>query len=217
MTTDEAYDSILATQPHILYLTGKTCTGKTTFSDRLRQALGYQVVELDEVVREAVVGPFNLKKVEGDVFNSVYKYADNPEWVDLFVAKARGHIQELLTQGTKVIVDGAIGNVGVVHSIFDGMPDTTFLYFHPGKNSPAYTRNLTARFMGTTPRDRNGLPNTFWGYIDREAFAQFCKDKNLTSQLRHGIASYAEYSHQQSVERMLALRQEFPSLQVIDI
>lgn len=217
MTTGEAYESAAAHKPSVIYLTGKTCTGKTTFAGRLRASVGYEVVRLDDIVHDAIIVPLNLQKIEGDVFVSVYKTADNPEWRELFVAKVREHIQNLLAQGKKIIVDGAIANVTVVHDIFQDLPDTVCIYFHPGKSSPTYVRNLTNRFMGTTAQHRNGLPNAFWKLVDPEAFAQFCKDKIMTPPLERTIATYAEHSHQESKKRLVAFQQTFPSLWVVEV
>jgi guanylate kinase len=217
MSIDELYDLIKAKQPPILYLTGKTCTGKSTFSSRLHAASGYVIIELDSVVNEAVIKHLSLQDIEGDVFVSVYKTADHPEWTDAFVMAARQRIQALLAQGKKVIVDGAIANPGVIRCVFDGLPDRLFIYFHPQAASSDYRRNLTSRFMGTGAHDRNGLPNAFWECIDKALFARFCQDRVLTSRLVQGIADYAQHSAIESATRLESLQAAFPAITIVKV
>ncbi len=217
MTTNEAYEQVYSEQPPLLYLSGKTCTGKTTFSDRLRASCGYEVVELDEVVVDAIVKPFGLQSSQGDVFVSVYKAADNAEWIDIFATEAQKRIKSVLAQNKKVIVDGAIANPKVIQRIFDGLPNTIFIYFHPLGSSADYRHNLTKRFNSTTARDHNGLPKAFWKCIDQGSFARFCKDKIITPQLEENIANYARLSSQESIKRLEALHRSFSHIIVVDV
>jgi adenylate kinase family enzyme len=217
MTTDQAYELVRVEQPAILYVTGKTCTGKTTFSKRLSRTGGYHSLALDEIVRDSVVVPFGMQSQEGDVFVDVYKTATNAAWIDSFVAETRRRLQQRLDSKQKLILDGALANTTVLRRIFDGLTDVISLYFHPQKTSTAYVRNLTARFRATSADNHNGLPNTFWSYIDHAAYAQFCRDKNITPALEKGIRRYASHSSEESSKRIQGLQEALPRLQVVEV
>jgi hypothetical protein len=217
MTTDEAYRQMHSLQPSLIYLSGKTCTGKTTFSDKLKVACNYDVIELDTVVNDAVIKPLDLHDAEGDVFVSVYKTADNAAWIDPFVIEAQRRIRSLLGQHKKVIVDGAIANPAIIHRIFDSLDDLTFMYFHPSAGSENYVRNITNRFKTTTTNHRNGLPNAFWGCIGQDAFADFCKNGAMTPPLVTGIHRYAELSSDESMKRLKVMQENFSGIRVVTI
>ena len=217
VTSNELYHQVRDTQPPILYLTGKTCTGKTTFSDRLRVDCGYEVINLDDVVNDSIVKPQSLQASQGDVFVSVYKTADNAEWIDTFANAAQKRIKDLLARDKKVIVDGAIANPRVIQRILDNLPAALFVYFHPIPSSADYLRNLTNRFMGTTADNQNGLPLNFWNCINQDLFAGFCHDRVITTELEQGIARYAQQSAESSIERLETLRKDFPKIAVVEV
>lgn len=217
MTTAEAYKQVYSQQPPVVYLTGKTCTGKTTFSNQLRSSCDYDVIELDEVVYDAVITPFDLESRQGEVFVSVYKTMDNPQWLELFVTATQTRIRDLLAQNKNIIVDGAIAKSEIIRNVFDDLPDVTIVYFHPGKSSATYVRNLTSRFKDTTAHNRNGLPDAFWRYIDKGSFARFCQDRVITPQLEHSISAYAEHSWQESAKRLEVMQKDLPSIMVVEV
>lgn len=47
MTVEELYQTIARQKLPVIYLSGKTATGKSTFGRKLRDSLGYQVIELE--------------------------------------------------------------------------------------------------------------------------------------------------------------------------
>jgi len=217
MTTDEMYQYAYNKEPQLLYVSGKTCTGKTNFSKRLSASSGYRVIELDKVVLEAIVNPFDLQGSQGDVFLSVYKTADNAGWIDIFVTEAQKRIKDLLMRSKKVIIDGAVANPTIMQKIFDGLPEVLCIYFHPLEASPNYQRNLTNRFKDTTAQNENGLPKAFWECINKESFARFCSDRSITPELEQGIRLYAQRSSQESVVRLGTLQKSFPHIMVVEV
>lgn len=217
MTINETYQQVCNTQPPLLYLSGKTCTGKTTFSDRLKVACAYEVINLDDVVNDSIVKPLGLQDSQGDVFVSAYKTADNALWIDIFVQEAQSRIKGLLTQHKKVIIDGAIANPEVITRLFDGLPDVLFVYFHPGTSSRDYLRNLTSRFKDTTADNPNGLPNNFWSCVDQDQFMRFCQDKVITAELKQSIARYAQQSSESSIKRLETFHKDFPDIIVVSV
>lgn len=216
MTIEDAYRQITARPAAIVYLTGKTCTGKTTFANRLAQGFGYEIIQLDHVVHDAVIQPLGLKD-RGSTFVSVYKTADQPEWVQRFVDEAQRRINALLARRKKIAIDGAVPNLDVARQLLHGLPHVQTVFFHATPNSATYIRNLTARFIDATLENGNGLPKNFWQYIDTAAFHQFCQDKLLTPALQTSIHAYATYSTQNSAERLQECQRAFPHLLIAEI
>lgn len=217
MNTRDAYSMVLEHHPQLIHINGKTCTGKSTFASGLTADCNYRVIELDQIVSTNIIDVFGLQQTSGDVFRTVYKTADNDEWMDIFVSTVRTQIQNLRKQDNKVIVDGALANPKVIRAIFDDYPETMYLYFHPEEGSALYRQYLKDRFMNATARHRNGLPNAFWDCIDKPAFARFCQDRILTPQLREQITQYANRSSQDSVSRLKLLQESIPSFLIVRV
>ena len=217
MNIADASQFVAATKPSLLYISGKTCTGKTTFSQKLAGRDGYAVIVLDKIVREAVTTPLGLQDKIGDVVVSVYQTADVPEWVDRFVDKTRERIAEYRAQEMPVIIEGAVSNPEVLTRIFAGYPDAQTLYFHLKETGSMYPRNLLSRFMGTSATNDNGLPNAFWDCIKPEDFAHFCKDGIVTPSLQEGIDSYCAAARGSSAKRLALFQQHLQNLQVVEI
>ncbi len=60
MKKEEILAEIENQKTRIVYVSGKTCTGKTTFANEVH-ALGYVGIELDKIVTTAVIEPFNIQ------------------------------------------------------------------------------------------------------------------------------------------------------------
>lgn len=54
MTVTKIYQDIANQKPPVIYVSGKTSTGKSTFGRRLHDELNYQVIELEAVLLEIV-------------------------------------------------------------------------------------------------------------------------------------------------------------------
>src|SRR5579863_8708520 len=93
MNVDEAFTFVKNTKPGLVYVAGKTSTGKSTFADRLYTRLGYQVINLDAIVDEAVIQPFRLKD-RGEAFGEVYKERSQTIWIEAFTGAARTAIKQ---------------------------------------------------------------------------------------------------------------------------
>jgi len=217
MTDQEATQIVATKKPSLLYITGKTSTGKTTFAMELSKRYGYHIVVLDEVVKEAIIQPLKLENKQGDVFVSVYRMNDRPEWIDRFVMAVRARIEQYVSQGVPVLIEGALANTDTIARIFAGYPDAQVLYFHPKAEHSRYAQNLQKRFMGTNATDRNGLPNGFWKHIPSEAFTQFCADRVITPELQQAIDAYCRESTKESHQRLAMFQQHLSDLHVVEI
>lgn len=215
MTKEEIFNRIKAERPPVIYLSGKTSTGKSTFAAHLKTDIGYEVIELDEVVRKAVIEPLNLTD-RGKVFIEVYRERNQGDWVGRFVTATQLIINEHVEQNKPLIIEGAVANPKTLQEIFASFPNFYFIYFHP-TNLEAYKNNLRSRFEQTSRDSSAGLPVKFWDLISKDQFAQFCKDRIITPELDSAIESYAALSAEGSVNRLNEFRQKFQNIKVVEV
>jgi tRNA uridine 5-carbamoylmethylation protein Kti12 len=86
MTPVEAKEYILKKQTRLVYVSGKTCSGKTTFSSDLEKE-GHTRIELDKIVMESVVHAFRVEPGVG--FLTAYRGEGPEEQTASFVATAK--------------------------------------------------------------------------------------------------------------------------------
>jgi gluconate kinase len=214
LTIEEAYATIAQQQPRLLYVAGKTSTGKSTFAQRLRDALGYAIIELDDVVKQDIIPAFDLTD-EGTAFVELYKERHNPELTAAFEAAAKARIDGQLAT-TPVVVEGALAHPDGLKALFRHHPDFTFLYFHP-KQLHVYERNLTSRFMTVHQGYLAGLPIGFWEIMGKDTFEEFCRTHELSSAAKHAIHKYACASQAVSSKRLHRFATSFPEIIEVDI
>jgi len=217
MNSEDAFRFVAKTKPSLLYITGKTCTGKTTFARRLAELHDYQVIVLDDIVRQAVVRPLGLQAQEPEVYVSVYRTTERPEWIDRFVNEVRKQIAACFEHQQPVLIEGALANTDTIQRIFAGYPTAQVLYFHPAAIDSRYIQNLTERFKGSSADDPNGLPLGFWEHIARDDFDQFYRDGIVTDTLQESIAAYAQESAEASSKRLAMFQQHLSNIQVVEI
>jgi predicted kinase len=115
MTIDDVYAHLQKTMPKVVYLSGKTSTGKSTLAQKLHTTANYQIVELDTVVVQSVIEPLALTD-GGQVFVEIYKKRKQLDWIKRFIQAARQRILDHIAAGHPVIIDGAIANVETINS-----------------------------------------------------------------------------------------------------
>lgn len=210
MTVEEIYKDIATQKPPIIYVSGKTSTGKSTFGRRLRDHLGYQVIELEAVLLEIV------KKHgfdEQTTFRKVLYDAGEFEAKTLFTNATDHIISDALANNRPVVIEGAVANVETLQRILRPTPKLFFLYFHPN-DIEIYIRNLTKRFMESGEESYGGLPLKFWQHVDDAEFKNFCKTRELTKGLKESIRQYALASQKESFVRLAEFREKFKTIVV---
>lgn len=213
MTVDEIYQDIIKEKPPVIYVSGKTSTGKSTFGRRLRDQLGYQVIELEAVLLQ-IVKEHGFD--EQTTFRKVLYDTGEFEAKTLFFDVTDRIISDALTSDHPVVIEGAVANTETLQHILRSAPHLFFLYFHPD-DIEIYIRNLTNRFMESSEESYGGLPLKFWRLVDDEEFKNFCKTRALTEGLRASIRQYALTSQQESLTRLAAFRQRFEKIIVAEI
>lgn len=215
MTTEEAFRYIQEHKPQIVHESGKTSTGKTTFAHRLETENGYKLVQLDQVVHEAVVRPYALRD-EGQVFVEIYKNRQKLLWIDKFVSAAQKVILEHLANHRSVVVDGAVANIDTLGQLFSKLPDFEFIYFHP-VNLENYEQNIKNRFLSANRNDNAGLPSKFWNLIEGESLEEFYNNGVVTPYVEDAIKEYAKISQHESLNRLTKLKGSFQDIKIVEI
>lgn len=213
MTVAEIYQTISTQKPPIIYLSGKTSTGKSTFARRLRDELGYKIIELEAVLL-SMVKEQHLD--EQSTFRTVmHGTEESPEKTN-YLQITSALINEALKNNEPVVIEGAIANVETLQRVLQPATPLLFLYFHPD-DMTTYVRNLTNRFMEADENSYGGLSMNFWKGIDADEFKTFCKTRKLTPVLEAAIRDYALNSQKSSTSRLEESRRLFGDIMVVDI
>lgn len=215
MTFDEALKFVRESQPDILYIGGKTSTGKSTFAAQLNTEMMYEVIELDKVVQSSVIIPLQISK-RGEAFNEVYKRRDKPKWIQRFIEAADNEVTEAIKKDHRVIIDGAVANPRTLRELLASLPGVVFLYFHP-TNLEVYERNLTNRFKSATPNHASGLPTQFWDLVDKAELQRFFESGIISAPLREAISKYARQSQESSEKRIEQQSAIAPDMRIVNI
>jgi adenylate kinase family enzyme len=213
VTVNEIYQTIANEKPSVIYLSGKTSTGKSTFARKLRDSLGYRVIELEAVLLQIVTEKgFD----EQSTFRKVLNDPGDLEEKALFFEETDRAISAAISKDRPVVIEGSVANVDTLQRILRPAEGAFFVYFHPNDIN-AYLRNLTSRFLQSNEDSYAGLPLTFWQLIDRKEFKAFCETGELTEGLSGSIREFAEASRTDSLARLTNFRQKFKDIIEIEI
>lgn len=213
MTVDQIYETIAAKKPPVIYISGKTSTGKSTFGRRLGSELGYDIVELEAILLD-IVDDHGYD--EQSTFRKVLHDDGEDELKSLFYAATDELIQNALSQQVPLVIEGAVANVNTLARVLEPAHGLLFIYFHP-TDLDVYIRNLTKRFSESGPDSLGGLPASFWKLVDRQEFQTFCQTRQLSDGLTESIRSYAIMSQQESLTRLAEFRERFGDITTVDV
>jgi hypothetical protein len=211
MTPEEAREYVLKRQVQLVYVSGKTCSGKTTFASGLEKE-GYARIELDEIVMDSVVHAFHVEAGVG--FLTAYRGEGPEEQTRAFIVAAQKYVSDALEKG-RVVVEGAIATAQIFNGVFGSVgvvPEV--LYFHP-KNISEYSRRIIDRFISAGGTRRSGLPKDFWETISMDDVSLFQKTGILGEKFVQDVHAYAISSQKKSEQRLQHLQEYVPELQVV--
>lgn len=213
VSIDEIYRIVTEQKPPIIYVGGKTSTGKSTFGRRLHDELGYNVIELEAVLLDVV----SKQEIdEKSAFKKVFYDAEGSTEKTAFLQTTDQIISGALAMHHPLVIEGAISNADTLQRILQPAKNLYFLYFHPS-DIAIYIRNLTNRFLHAQEIPYGGLPDKFWQLIDKREYAKFCKTNILTDNLKKSIRQYALLSQAASLERLDEYRHRFQDIILIEI
>ena len=212
MTIDQLYRKISHDQPAALYIGGKTSTGKSTFTHRLRDELGYNIVELEAQLVD-VIKADHLP--ERETYKAVFNDKSDSQAKQHFFAACDHAITTSLTHQPTVI-EGSVANIDTLRRALQAAPHCLMIYFCPD-DLDVYIRNLTARCMAINSHEPGGLPSTFWRLIDDAEFKTFRRTRVLSDSLKQTIRKYALESQRESEHRLHELQQHFDDIILVQI
>lgn len=198
-------------RPKLVFLSGKTSTGKTTLSNKLKDRYNCAVIELDAVIR-GLDSPQGINK-----FLEAYQRRDHPGYVRNFVDAVQGRIRKELESHNFVIIEGAIVNSKTLQEIIDEWSDSFLFIYLDIKNIDVYVRNLKSRFIATSQGDGNGLPVSFWRKFKPKLLRQYYVDRQITPEIRRVIKSYALDSMDESAIRLAKFSSKFDHILKIEV
>jgi guanylate kinase len=213
MKIEEVAELIQIEKPQIIYLSGKTCTGKTTFANNL-QKHGYSILELDTIVIQSVIIPYGVK--ESDGFLTAYRDAGPEEQTQAFIETAKKDILEK-SKLSPVVVEGAIARPRILKEILsDDLKDFEFIYLHP-INIDLYKGRIRERFINGAAIGTSGLPKHFWEMVKKDDLQYFIDTREINEGIEKVIEDYTKLSMQESFNRLSHFQKEFSDIKVIEI
>jgi adenylate kinase family enzyme len=207
-------------RPRIVFLTGKTSTGKTTLAKKLVD-LGYAVVVLDKIVWESVVEHFGISKEEGSkayhVYNPKYKDIVPAEWRESFIRAAKEKIVQESAQGP-VLVDGAIADNDMLREIFSGdLANFSFVFLHPTHHENYAARVAKRLAEGFDEGTNGGLPVSLVKDLTPEDREHYHAAKVLHPATLKKVHDFAQWSAEESQRRLDYFREEFDDIEVVAV
>ena len=205
------YKQIESKHPKLVFLSGKTSTGKTTMSNKLRTKYNCAIIELDEII-------YRLDCPEGkNRFIEAYQKRDDKVITNSFVQATRQEIRSALENHDFVIIEGAIVNVETLNEIISDWRRSFLFIYLDIKNIDIYAQRLTNRFEMSSPDDGNGLPGLFWEKFSPEILKTYYENRELTSFVRTAIRAYAVDSAKASTARLDRFSSHFDNILEIKV
>lgn len=213
LSRNELLTYIKKTKPTLIYLSGKTSTGKTAFSNTLNHKLGYTQIEFDQIVLNSIAKYYSISN-RSQAFVVVYRGTGPQIQVKSFITSARKTLLRALKNGF-VVTEGAIANPNILKRIFsDELKDFLFIYFQP-VNQLIHARRIKERFIKGASDGTTRLPKTFWAGIKTDEFEQYLKTKKITPPIEKSIQNYSRIAIEDSKERLKSFQQNFPNIIVV--
>lgn len=194
-TIQEVKEKILGDKPKLILLMGQTCTGKSTFARSLID-IGYKHIEVDVLIKKEIVDRFKIKN-EDEAYQ-VYKGTAPSEWQHLFESITKKVIVDEL-KTSKVIVDAAIADIGVLNRIFSGTLSNFFCIYLFPFNREIYFKNIFNRFQRDIKNKTKTF--TFWDYVTPEIYDDYMKNGKNSQKIIKIVDRYRDESMALSIER----------------
>jgi hypothetical protein len=215
MTKESILSEVRAEMPKVLYVSGKTCTGKTTFSEEIERTLHYTHIMLDDIVQRSVVEPFHIQNIP-DAYVTVYRDGEPKEQVDAFVSAAHEAILSARAL-SPVVVEGAIARPRVLREVFSGeLADFLFVYFHP-VHFDVYLDRIKSRFVAGAHDGTSALPKHFWSFVRDEDMQTYRRTRELNEGLMESLRAFAQASMEESQTRLDGFLSTFPDIRVVEV
>lgn len=208
---DPVYREIGSRHPKVVFLNGKTSTGKTTLSNALKDRYNCAVIELDEVV-------YKLDCPDGkNRFIEAYQKRDDQDFTRSFVQAVQHEISSALSSHDFAIIEGAIVNIETLKEIIGEWSNSFLFIYLDIKNIDVYIQRLTNRFVLSSQDDGNGLPSLFWDKFTPEILRTYYENREITPEIATAIKDYAVDSIKASEQRLAKFSTEFSHILKVEV
>jgi shikimate kinase len=214
MNTEDLIAELSQSRKKLIYISGKTSTGKTTLANKVQDGLNYSIVSLDKLVRESIVEKFKVEDVP-QAYVVAYRDSEPAEWRESFISHSKSVIDSKIDGG--VILEGAVANPKTLKDIvLEHAGDFIFLYIHPD-NLDKYIARIRQRFIEGAATNTSGLPKDFWPLLPEGELETFKEENKVTADIEKAIQEFAEKSQFESEKRLTAMQEYFQNIKVINL
>lgn len=190
----------------LVYVSGRTCTGKSTLSRAIRDGLDFAAIDLDQVV-------YSLPEEEGkNRFEEVYLKRDDVDMINEFVDRTQAAIDESLKSHAGVIFEGAIATNETLKQVIGDHKDFLFVYLLP-VSLDKYLERILKRFS----LEIHGLPDRLWEIVSRDQHREYLDNQKMTPELKASLTRFAEVSMHGAKTRLEMFQKEFDDIYIIEI
>lgn len=205
------YQEIDSEHPKVVFLNGKTSTGKTTLSNALKDKYNCAVIELDEVVYKLDC-PIGKNR-----FIEAYQKRDDQDFTRSFVQAVQQEISDALDSHDFAIIEGAIVNIETLKEIIGEWSNSFLFIYLDIKNIDVYIQRLRNRFILSSQDDGNGLPSLFWDKFNPEILRAYYENHEVTPEIAAAIKDYAVDSIKASEQRLAKFSTEFSHILKVEV
>ncbi|MES2953577.1 MAG: hypothetical protein V4674_03365 [Patescibacteria group bacterium] len=210
---NKLFEHISANKPKLIYISGRTCSGKTTLSREIEN-LDYKKIELDKIVERAVMHAFNVTS-SSEAFLAAYRGQGPEAHTTAFITEARKVIHLECLSGSRLVTEGAIAKDWIFKEVFsDYLDDLLFVYLLP-RNIEVYAKRIEARFVDGAATGTTGLPRDFWALVSQKDVDHFIRSGEL-GKLKDNFLDFAVHAAKESQERLTHLQESFPDIYVVE-
>jgi len=205
-STEDLIKKIQSEHEQLVYLSGRTCTGKSTLSRTIRDVLNFAAIDLDRVV-------YGLPEVEGkNRYEEVYLKRDDSDMIHEFVTRTQREIGVGLENHAGVIFEGAIATTETLSEIIGDHKDFLFVYLLP-VNFAVYRERICKRFA----LERHGLPSRLWDIVSKDQHSKYLKDHIMTHDLSDGIDRFTKVTIEGAKTRLKMFQNTFENIYIIEV
>jgi adenylate kinase family enzyme len=206
LTLEEIKDKIHRDKPRLVFITGKTCAGKSTLAKSIKD-YEYEHLELDFLVEKNVADKFKI--IDRSKAFLVYKGEAPRRWQKFFEEVAHKVILQKI-KISNVVVDAAIANTDVLKKIFSGdLSDFLFIYLHP-LDVEFYYKSILSRFEDDVKNNKHSFP--IWGHINSDILNDYKKNGKSGIKIARIIHKYGDESIVGSIKRFENFKKEYPDI-----
>ncbi|MDP3989124.1 MAG: hypothetical protein Q8P93_02725 [bacterium] len=209
----ELFENISVNKPKLIYISGRTCSGKTTLSHEVEK-LDYKKISLDKIVERAVMQGLNVTS-SSEAFLAAYRGEGLEAYTTAFITEARKVIHGERLSGSRLVTEGAIAKDWIFKEVFsDYLDDLLFVYLLP-RNIEVYAKRIEARFIDGAAAGTTGLPKDFWARVSQKDVDHFLESDELGT-LKDTFLDFAVHAAKESEERLAHLQESFPNIYVVE-